>query len=369
VDYLSSSSASELESWTSTARSFVENRADAPVRHIIGNHESGYNSSSPPAVYDELGYNSLSETWGVDNYGSFEVIYLNTAYSTTSGVDGHITPQEEVDWLEDHLDQSSKPKVVTMHVPVVPTTGLTYDETENMEQVVSLLQNDPTVQYCVYGHVHHTTDGDSTIGSWDRIREDIQPSNAIGRVRKRGWLHVSTPHVVGADTSKVGGALLELLNSGTGTIGHAKTYYDHNTFPTEWGVESPSVKSGGGTRTLHGDTLILADEDEETFIRKDSSDRLSIQADQSAEGLLLGIANSGKREFRVKSSHAEFGYELRLTDNDLTQLQSGQFTPQSSEPNTYSGSVAVQDGTNWDPAGTGEEEVVAYINGSWTQIS
>lgn len=44
--------------------------------------------------------------------------------------------------------------------------------------------------------------------------------------------------------------------------------------------------------------------------------------------------------------------------------------PRSSAPSSPdAGTIACQDGVNWDPAGSGQEEIVAYINGSWTVIS
>ena len=42
----------------------------------------------------------------------------------------------------------------------------------------------------------------------------------------------------------------------------------------------------------------------------------------------------------------------------------------SSPPdNPRTGMEVVQDGENWDPAGTGQEEKLCYLNGEWTQVS
>lgn len=44
--------------------------------------------------------------------------------------------------------------------------------------------------------------------------------------------------------------------------------------------------------------------------------------------------------------------------------------PRASAPSSPSnGDVAVQDGVNWDPAGTGAQEVVAYLDGAWVALS
>jgi len=66
------------------------------------------------------------------------------------------------------------------------------------------------------------------------------------------------------------------------------------------------------------------------------------------------------------------GSELR-GDGDNSRVQLNDFTnlpPRSSAPSSpSSGDVACQDGTNWDPAGTGNEEIVAYVNGAWTAMT
>lgn len=63
------------------------------------------------------------------------------------------------------------------------------------------------------------------------------------------------------------------------------------------------------------------------------------------------------------------------TDNHQFTLDHGpgvipRLAPRSSAPeNPEAGMTAVQDGTNWNPAGTGNEEALMYLNGGWTQLS
>lgn len=46
------------------------------------------------------------------------------------------------------------------------------------------------------------------------------------------------------------------------------------------------------------------------------------------------------------------------------------YTPRSSVPaSPTAGMVAVQDGTNWNPTGSGSEDLVVYLNGGWTNAT
>jgi len=59
------------------------------------------------------------------------------------------------------------------------------------------------------------------------------------------------------------------------------------------------------------------------------------------------------------------GATSRLRIDDFAKLP-----PRSSAPSSpETGDVACQDGTNWDPAGTGNDEIIAYVNGTWTQMT
>lgn len=102
-----------------------------------------------------------------------------------------------------------------------------------------------------------------------------------------------------------------------------------------------------------GRQIVVKESDTSTdWVMEAQSSRFVISEDGVEEWLEIDTGQSG----RVEMPGGSAGPVHRLT-------------PQSSEPSpVQNGSLAVQDGSGWDPAGTGQLELVCYL-GSWTQIS
>lgn len=101
--------------------------------------------------------------------------------------------------------------------------------------------------------------------------------------------------------------------------------------------------------------------------------------------LSLFESDNNNKEWRIEAQSGDFrivepGVEewLRIDAAQGNRVeapggiasQSLRLSPQSSEPNNpQHGILAVQDGNNWDPAGTGNLDLVVYLGGSWEQAT
>lgn len=78
----------------------------------------------------------------------------------------------------------------------------------------------------------------------------------------------------------------------------------------------------------------------------------------------IHVGDAGKLHLISNSTEGRGIYldGRRNTIKDLLNLP-----PQSSAPigTPTAGDIAVQDGVNWDPAATGQEELLVYLNGAW----
>lgn len=379
VDYGLSDSVTEQETWANTAVSYLEDGVDAPVLHSLGNHEHGYAGATgdPTYLYSAFGYDTFEDSYGAYSYDGFDVVILNTAYTTTdqdTSPDDHETPQEEVDWLRQYLrDNPARPKIVHMHVPTIKSTTVAYDATTNEETVTQLLKEDPSVQCVIYGHVHHKGPNDDTLESWDRIRDLVVPENTVGHFHVPGWIHVPTPHKTGTSTadSDLAWAKVELTQTGERTMGQVTAPYPsdgdtYSGYPTRWPIGNWDSDTGGRSRgaiNMAQNPLFLDDERTETGLRvSDDGTTAYLEIDGSTfDELIIGQHGSGEKELRYDAANDrwDWGRDMRMLDNEITTIAGGHLSPQSSQPSTFWGMVAVADGANWDPAGTGNAALVA----------
>lgn len=80
--------------------------------------------------------------------------------------------------------------------------------------------------------------------------------------------------------------------------------------------------------------------------------------------------------FRIVEAGVEEWFEIDTTQHGRIEAPGGmatqqlRLTPQSGEPTSpQNGELAVQDGNNWNPAGTGELDLVVYLGGVWERCS
>jgi len=70
-------------------------------------------------------------------------------------------------------------------------------------------------------------------------------------------------------------------------------------------------------------------------------------------------------DFWARSGIITDGSTVDVRGGEIAKATAVELPPQSSPP-AGTKRIAIQDGTNWDPAGTGQEELVVRINGAWT---
>jgi hypothetical protein len=83
-----------------------------------------------------------------------------------------------------------------------------------------------------------------------------------------------------------------------------------------------------------------------------------------------GTFNSEGAIFGVAGDLATPGYTniptgVALDVRGITKLEIRTAPPAS----PVNGMITIQDGATWDPAGTGVQAVVAYINGGWVKLN
>jgi len=162
--------------WAREAKTFLEENLEAPVYYVMGNHEYDHGWPSPVTreVLEILGYGSTEETWHVISGENENVLILNTGFSERDFNFPEI-PEAEVAWLRDTLRRIEKPTYAFMHHPLVGTTGDRYDEPTRMGEARELLESDPNVILCSFGHMHHDPE-------WWRAW-----------MYAKGWFHVPPP--------------------------------------------------------------------------------------------------------------------------------------------------------------------------------
>lgn len=232
---------STWESWQSEYVSYVENNLNLPsgdVHWVLANHDYKLAGSwDMSSVYSGYGYASLSETYFSKTYGDLELIVLNNAHRTTDHtsdrgqmefVDGSI------DWLEGQLNANNRPKLVVMHHPVVPTTGLKYDIV-NIDDVVypdsgsnrvrRLVDSDPNVLGTIFGHVHHER-------MFDKVLE-----------ARPGHFHICGPNEFMNGTAVNAHALVDWVNKAGGGTGRLTAdYQGMSGWRTSWPLPSTAVE-------------------------------------------------------------------------------------------------------------------------------
>jgi len=162
------------------AAQYTKNETSIPWFDVIGNHEYGINRNNDGVIYAAINedWSSLEDTWYYRDIKGYRFIFLNTAFPYEGK--SHMIPAEEVVWLRDVLEESSKPTFVFMHVPISDGDGSDYDRAINQEKVGELLAGDDSFVAGFFGHSHHADE-------WDGLRKQL---DGYGNV----YFHVTAPH-------------------------------------------------------------------------------------------------------------------------------------------------------------------------------
>ena len=179
------------------AEKYTEGKTDITWFDVIGNHEyrSGYNADRSviegkdfSAVYKAINKNwsNLGDTWYYRDIKGYRFIFLNTAFPYPGA--SHMAPLEEVNWLREVLESSSKPTFVFMHVPTSDGSGTDYDIAINQEKINHLLADDDSFVAGFFGHSHHSD-------KWDGLRKQL---DSVGNI----YFHTPAPHEWMGDRSK-----------------------------------------------------------------------------------------------------------------------------------------------------------------------
>lgn len=179
--------------------------------------------------------------------------------------------------------------------------------------------------------------------------------------------------------------LFDYIRTNGGTIGTT-----HDTLR----YSCPTFQFGGATNYIrgyaNGSMEVVPDPDYGFSVWDSAKNHLMAdfrgdgELDLSPEQFTLNVDNSTGRirlgqdnYFQVKDANGNplinfseggpTGGGTRTVGFDVTPTI---HSPRSSAPsNPEAGMEAIQDGASWDPAGTGQEEKVCYLNGAWVQLS
>lgn len=189
---------SEQLTWTEEAIDYLENQAgssgtgvDAPVYHLLGNHEYAFsNSGDMSQIYSKFGWSSIDDTWRRMEQDGMQFVFLNTGYSPTDkdGSNGnHELPQAEIDWMKNKIDRYM-PTYVFMHCPISEGPDDSYSDVKREAEAQGILSEINEAVFGFFGHCHYAG------GDWDTIRMD---SDSYGT----NYLHTASLNVLLDDQS------------------------------------------------------------------------------------------------------------------------------------------------------------------------
>jgi len=212
-------SESEWRSWQDKVINELD-KLDMPWYHVMGNHDYHLaNSWGTDYSYPEYGFSTYSDTYYAVEVKGYQIIVLNTCYSTTdfdTNPDDHEILQEQVDWLKTKLRQSNKPKIFC-HIPFNrPNGDDPYDTATNQDTVFDLVENDPTVVRVFYGHLHHAE-------SFERIIEDVD-----------GFIQCGVIHMVMDDDTIHNFVDVIVNQTKRGVNTQVSAYYSGTSWKEDW---------------------------------------------------------------------------------------------------------------------------------------
>jgi hypothetical protein len=156
---------SQLE-YLKSAISYVETGLNAPVHHLLGNHEYAHvDNHDFGEVYKSFGWENEEDSWQRIELGEVSLLLLNTACSDTprsNNIMDHYIPENELEWLESVASQNERPTFSFTHVPLTSGDGTQYDSTDGSGRALDSLHK-MDYRMGIFGHSHHAE-------GWSRLR-------------------------------------------------------------------------------------------------------------------------------------------------------------------------------------------------------
>ena len=148
------------------AKAFLDDVLNAPVHHVLGNHEYMWPNADIERTYSIYGWDRLEDTFYTVKRKGITFAVLNSAYTETNrkqSATDHRIPRECLCWLRDVVAETDGPLFSVSHVPLTGGDGTRYDSTRGAAAALDHLHSAPVYVGGFFGHSHHAP-------NWKRVR-------------------------------------------------------------------------------------------------------------------------------------------------------------------------------------------------------
>jgi len=148
------------------AKAFLDDVLDAPIHHVLGNHEYMWPNADIERTYSIYGWNGLEDTFYTVKRKGITFAVLNSAYTETNrrrNATDHRIPQACLGWLRDVAAETDGPLFSVSHVPLSSGDGTKYDSTRGAATALKHLHSASGYVGGFFGHSHHSP-------NWKRVR-------------------------------------------------------------------------------------------------------------------------------------------------------------------------------------------------------
>ena len=161
------------------AKTFLDDVLDAPVHHVLGNHEYMWPEEDIERTYSIYGWDGLEDTFYTVTRKGITFAFLNSAYTETNrrrNAADHRIPRVCLQWLHDVAATTDGPLFSVSHIPLSGGDGTKYDSTRRATTALEHLHSAAGYVGGFFGHSHHAP-------NWKRVRVQTD---------RRGSPHVHT---------------------------------------------------------------------------------------------------------------------------------------------------------------------------------